>query len=240
MSATIRVLFARTGLAHVSDPDRFDYFLCRAGERYGAPVLNFAREVTREEFRRFGLVCSNCKRALRRRPMSAPEVEPMPFRARDARTAAYTAMSTTASRMSPDGRRLRFTDPVAYADLVTTMNDHRAALCLARGVALEHLDRDGFDVSTPTARAYVEAKRAELETRRFPAVVLGSRAREQARHATGVMVDAVEAMRWATHQSHDMVAWADARTSADDARAALALANGAGVQELDRSGFRRA
>lgn len=35
-------------------------------------------------------------------------------------------------------------DPVAHADAMTSMADARAALCIARGVPLEHIDRLGY------------------------------------------------------------------------------------------------
>lgn len=74
------------------------------------------------------------------RPQTHPRRSP-------ARITAYIAMTSIASRMHPAGGALRRTDPVAYADLVTSMCDQRAALCLADGVPVEHIDRDGYDVS---------------------------------------------------------------------------------------------
>lgn len=167
-------------------------------------------------------------------------MEPMPFHARRAYTAAFVAMSSTASRMHPDEGPLRHRDPVAYADLVTTMNDQRAALCLAAGRSPEDLDRNGFQVAGQWARAHVEARRAKLEARRFP-VGFGCDARDAraACHAATVMVDAADAMSWAAQVSRDAVALADARTALDDARAAFALAASASAAELDRSGVRR-
>src|SRR5699024_9388831 len=57
--------------------------------------------------------------------------------------AAKVAMSTLASRMHPNSGPLRNTDPVAYWDMRTSMDDQRAALCLASGVPVEHITRDG-------------------------------------------------------------------------------------------------
>jgi hypothetical protein len=65
-----------------------------------------------------------------------------------ARIAARLAMSSIAERMHPNhGPALRHADPVAYANLVTSMCDQRAALCLAIGVPVENVDRDGYNVS---------------------------------------------------------------------------------------------
>lgn len=55
------------------------------------------------------------------------------------------AMSMLAGRMHPNfGPALRHSDPIAYADLVASMNDHRAGLCIAYGVSLDDIDRNGF------------------------------------------------------------------------------------------------
>jgi len=66
------------------------------------------------------------------------------------RTRAYCAMSTLASRMSDARPRARRTQPgsperVACAELRTSMNDQRAAFC----IAVDHgetsrMDRNGF------------------------------------------------------------------------------------------------
>lgn len=64
MSNTIRTLTARSGLVHVSNPDRPDYFLCGAGGKHGAPVTIDAGESTDEEFRRARGGCLRCKRGL--------------------------------------------------------------------------------------------------------------------------------------------------------------------------------
>jgi hypothetical protein len=61
--------------------------------------------------------------------------------------AAKLAMSSLASRMHPDSGPLRSSDPVAYWDLRTSMDDQRAALCLAGGIPVEHVRRDGYDIS---------------------------------------------------------------------------------------------
>lgn len=59
----------------------------------------------------------------------------------------YVAMTSLASRMTgfvsgegPLSRR----DPVAYADLVTSMCDQRVALSIAAGTPLESIDRNGY------------------------------------------------------------------------------------------------
>jgi hypothetical protein len=55
------------------------------------------------------------------------------------------AMSGLAERMRPNyGPALRHSDPIADADAVASMNDHRAGLCIAYGVKLEDIDRNGF------------------------------------------------------------------------------------------------
>lgn len=83
-------------------------------------------------------------------PGDEPALAP---RRNPARIAARIAMSSISERMHPNhGRALRHADPVAYADLVTSMCDQRAALCLAIGVPVEHIDRDGYDVSRSGAR----------------------------------------------------------------------------------------
>lgn len=66
---------------------------------------------------------------------------------RRARLAARLAMSTLASRMHPDSGPLRSSDPVAYWDLRQSMDTQRAALCLAIGIPVEHVRRDGYDIS---------------------------------------------------------------------------------------------
>lgn len=59
------------------------------------------------------------------------------------------AMQRTANAMHPidytrGHPRLIDTDPVAHADLVTTMCDLRAAVCIAAGVPVELVDRNGY------------------------------------------------------------------------------------------------
>lgn len=78
----------------------------------------------------------------------------------DARAAlgARLAMSTLASRMSPDAGPLRRRDPVAYWDLRTSMDDLRAALCLATGIPVENISRDGYDLSRPASRTAYGAR----------------------------------------------------------------------------------
>jgi hypothetical protein len=66
---------------------------------------------------------------------------------RKAALEAKLAMSTLASRMHPDAGPLRHRDPVAYWDLVQSMDTQRAALCLAIGVPIECVRRDGYDQS---------------------------------------------------------------------------------------------
>lgn len=66
---------------------------------------------------------------------------------RKASLEARLAMSGLASRMHPDSGPLRSSDPVAYWDLRTSMDDQRAALVLAGGVPVEHVRRDGYDIS---------------------------------------------------------------------------------------------
>jgi hypothetical protein len=71
---------------------------------------------------------------------------------------ARLAMSRLASRMSPDAGQLRLTDPVTYWDLRASMDDLRAALCLANGIPVDNISRDGYDLSRPAARAAYEAR----------------------------------------------------------------------------------
>lgn len=62
--------------------------------------------------------------------------------------AAYTGMSSIAERMHPNyGAALRHSNPVDYADAVTSMCDQRAALCLAMGVPVEQVSRNGYNLS---------------------------------------------------------------------------------------------
>jgi hypothetical protein len=56
------------------------------------------------------------------------------------RIGAFCAMSTLASRMTD----IRHRDPVACADLRTSMNDWRVALSLANGASPEEISRDGY------------------------------------------------------------------------------------------------
>lgn len=70
---------------------------------------------------------------------------------RDAVLAAKLAMSRLASTMHPNSGPLRSSDPVAYWDLVQSMDTWRAALCLGNGIPIEHVRRDGYDISR-TAR----------------------------------------------------------------------------------------
>lgn len=81
-----------------------------------------------------------------------------------ARVCARVAMSSTASQMSDEHQRGGNT--VRYADLRTSMNDLRASLCIAIGVPPEHIDRNGYDLSTPEAGEYMAAQRREIEARR--------------------------------------------------------------------------
>jgi hypothetical protein len=78
----------------------------------------------------------------------------------DARAAlaARLAMSRLASRMHPDSGALRRTDPVAYWDLRASMDDLRAALCLANGIDIAKISCDGYDLSRPAARVAYEAR----------------------------------------------------------------------------------
>ncbi|HET9144088.1 hypothetical protein [Actinophytocola sp.] len=71
---------------------------------------------------------------------------------RRAAIAAKCAMSTLASRMHPASGPLRSSDPVAYWDLRASMDDQRAALCLANGIPVEQVSRDGYDVSRTARR----------------------------------------------------------------------------------------
>lgn len=71
MSNPVRILTARSGVDHISHPDRPDYFLCGAGGKYGAPVTSSSRPSTDEEFRRMVLGCKSCKRGLDRMNMDA-------------------------------------------------------------------------------------------------------------------------------------------------------------------------
>lgn len=64
-----------------------------------------------------------------------------------ARLAARLAMSRLASLMHPAPGPLRSSDPVAYWDLRQSMDTQRAALCLAIGIPVENVSRDGYDVS---------------------------------------------------------------------------------------------
>lgn len=66
--------------------------------------------------------------------------------------AARVAMSALASRMHPASGPLRSTDPVAYWDLRSSMDDQRAALCLAIGIPVEKVRRDGYDISRSAVR----------------------------------------------------------------------------------------
>lgn len=85
---------------------------------------------------------------------------------RRTRTAARIGMSRTAGKMHPCyGQALRVTDPVTYWDLVASMNDYRAALCLATGVPVENIDRDGYNLTRPEARQYLADKRREYGAR---------------------------------------------------------------------------
>jgi hypothetical protein len=73
-------------------------------------------------------------------------------------------MQAAAGQMNPINysnghKRLKDTDPVAYADLVTSMCDLRAAVCIFAGVPVEDIDRDGYNLSKPGARARMEASR---------------------------------------------------------------------------------
>jgi hypothetical protein len=81
--------------------------------------------------------------------------------ARRARLEAKLAMSTLASRMHPDSGPLRRNNPVLYWDLRASMDDLRAALCIARGVPMDQISRDGYAVITDQARDYLAAKRVE-------------------------------------------------------------------------------
>jgi hypothetical protein len=65
---------------------------------------------------------------------------------RPAVTAAKCGMSTLASRMHPASGPLRRSDPVAYWDLRQSMDTLRAALCLAIGIPVEDVRRDGYHV----------------------------------------------------------------------------------------------
>lgn len=65
---------------------------------------------------------------------------------RPAATAAKCGMSTLASRMHPASGPLRMSDPVAYWDLRQSMDTQRAALCLAIGIPVEDIRRDGYHV----------------------------------------------------------------------------------------------
>lgn len=87
-------------------------------------------------------------------PGDEPEVQLSPRRRRNpARLAARMAMSGLAEDMHPNyGPALRYTDPVAHADLVTSMCDQRAALCVAIGVPLEHIDRNGYNTARSASR----------------------------------------------------------------------------------------
>lgn len=60
-----------------------------------------------------------------------------------ARSAAFLAMSSLAGRMSAGLRRA---EPVTYADLRTSMDDLRAAFCLAIGIPVRHVSRSGYNV----------------------------------------------------------------------------------------------
>lgn len=66
--------------------------------------------------------------------------------------AARLAMSGLASRMHPNSGPLRSSDPVAYWDLRQSMDTQRAALCLAFGIPVENIDREGYDLSRPNSR----------------------------------------------------------------------------------------
>ena len=66
---------------------------------------------------------------------------------RKAALEAKLAMTSLASRMHPDSGPLRRSDPVAYWDLRASMDDLRAALCLANGIPVEDVRRDGYDIS---------------------------------------------------------------------------------------------
>lgn len=66
---------------------------------------------------------------------------------RKAALAARLAMSSLASRMHPNSGPLRSSDPVAYWDLVQSMDTWRAALVLALGIPVEHVSRNGYDIS---------------------------------------------------------------------------------------------
>jgi hypothetical protein len=66
---------------------------------------------------------------------------------RKAALEARLAMSSIASRMHPDSGPLRRSDPVAYWDLRQSMDTQRAALLLAHGYPIEHVRRDGYDIS---------------------------------------------------------------------------------------------
>jgi hypothetical protein len=68
---------------------------------------------------------------------------------------ARLAMSSLASRME---HPLRSVDPVTYWDLRTSMDDQRAAFCLALGIPVDNISRDGYDLSRPAARAAYEAR----------------------------------------------------------------------------------
>lgn len=78
---------------------------------------------------------------------------------RAATLAAKLAMSTLASRMHPAGGPLRTSDPVAYWDLRTSMDDQRAALCLGAGLTIEQVSRDGYNISQPNARESIRLGR---------------------------------------------------------------------------------
>lgn len=62
---------------------------------------------------------------------------------------AYLAMTSLVNKMLPINYAtghapLRRTDPVAYADAVTSMCDWRAALSLAIGTPVDQIDRNGY------------------------------------------------------------------------------------------------
>lgn len=61
--------------------------------------------------------------------------------------AARLAMSGLASAATINGEQLRRINPVWYWDLRTSIDDQRAALVLASGIPIEHVRRDGYDIS---------------------------------------------------------------------------------------------
>jgi hypothetical protein len=58
----------------------------------------------------------------------------------------YVAMARLAGEMEANRERGRF-GPVRHADLVTSMQDHRAGLSIACGTPVDLIDRQGYDLS---------------------------------------------------------------------------------------------